>query len=131
MPPLSKRHKILKIAITRELTTATDKDTGLKIGVSTSARIFFRKYFNIPSMKATNDVINETLAHNYAGGELVHRFKLKSGEIADVKKNGSWYLIGVERMDSLDIIALQPSYKEAPDWLKKIRLERYWGKTIH
>jgi len=120
--------KLSKRAITRGITDIFDSLTGLPIGVSVTAKKYFRKW-SPESAKIRSLELDKSIASAYANAQLVHRFRLKSGEIADIKKAASWYLIGIERATEgfADVIVLQPAYKIAPEEIRKERTQEGWG----
>ena len=104
------------------------------IGVSTSARIYARRFYasqgnNIWAV-ARNDKINDLLAQDFSASEPRHRFKLKSGEIAEIRKSSTFIYVAVMRHGSYDIIVLQKAYKEPriPDISKKRLESTEWGE---
>jgi len=115
---ISKRHK--KIAGIEQAQSG--------IGVSTSARIYARRFYasqgNSVWAAARNDKVNDLLAQDFTNAEPRHRFKLKSGEIAEIRKSGTFIYVAVMRRGSYDIIVLQKAYKEPrqPE-ISKRRLE--------
>jgi hypothetical protein len=100
---------------------------GNGIGVSTSARIYARKYYagqgNSVWSMARNDKINDLLAGMFSSGNIEHRFKLKSGEIAEISNSNTFYFIAVMRRGNYDIIKIQESYKPVSEKSRKQRLE--------
>ena len=53
------------------------------VGISTKVRQYWRKYYNgVQGMLGRNDQVNYLIALDYAGAEPIHRFILKSGEVA-------------------------------------------------
>ena len=103
------------------------------IGVSTSCRIYARKFYasqgNMIWATARNDKVNDLLAQDFVSANLLHRFKLRSSEIAEIRKSGTFIYVAVMRHGSYDIIVLQKAYKEPrnPE-ISKRRLESpEWG----
>lgn len=105
--------------------------SSLGVGVSTTARIYARKYYsswgisNIAGMR--NADLNDLLAGDFLKAEPRHRFLFKSGEIAEIRKSHSFYYVAVVRSGNYDIIVIQPDYKEPPEEVRKYRLEK-WKK---
>jgi hypothetical protein len=101
---------------------------GGSIGISTSVRKYWRNYYkNVPGMLGRNDAVNYLIAMDFANGQALHRFVLRSGEVAEVRKSGHFIYIAVIRKGGRqDIIVIQPSYKEAPEEIKKKRLTKEW-----
>jgi hypothetical protein len=102
------------------------------IGVSTSARIYARRFYasqgNSVWATARNDKINDLLAQDFAASEPRHRFKLKSGETAEIRKSSTFVYVAVIRQGNYDIIVLQKAYKEPHPEISKKRLEsKEWG----
>ena len=102
------------------------------IGVTTSARIFARRYYasqgNNVWATARNDMVNDLLAQDFTNAEPKHRFKLKSGEIAEVRKSGTFFYIAAIRHGAYDILVLQQAYKEAHPEISRKRLQNdEWG----
>lgn len=101
---------------------------GGQIGVSTGVRKYWRKHFaSVPGMLGPNDQINYLIALDYNGATPVHRFVLKSGEPAEIRKSNTFYYIAVVRKTGRhDVIVIQPSIKEVPDETKKQRMTKDW-----
>lgn len=120
MNKISNRHKIAAIELTSN-----------GIGVSTSARKYVRQM--VPEItQMRNSELNEKIASDFSKAERLHRFKLRSGEIAEIRKSTNFYYIAVIRgrgtaATRLDIIVIQPAYKMVPDEIRKKRLEPGWG----
>lgn len=98
------------------------------IGISTSARIYARRFYasqgNNIWAGARNDKINDLLAQDFSASEPMHRFRLKSKEIAEIRKSGTFIYVAVMRRGAYDIIVLQKAYKEAKNpELSRRRLE--------
>lgn len=97
------------------------------IGVSTSARLYARQFYNSQGNTvwaiARNDKINDLLAQDFSAAEPRHRFKLKSGEVAEIRKSGTFIYVAVMRRGSYDIIVLQKAYKETNPEISKRRLK--------
>lgn len=101
---------------------------GGSIGISTRVRIFWRKHFaSVPKMLGTNDIVNYLIALDYNSATPLHRFILRSGEPAEIRKSHTFYYIAVIRKTGRhDIIVIQPSIKEVPEETKKSRLTKDW-----
>lgn len=127
MRPLSCRHKIVSTA------GIETPSTGGKIGVSTTARNYWRKlYSSIPGMLGNNDYINTVIASDYAGATPVHRFILKSKEPAEIRKSNSFLYVAVIRRDGKhDVMVMQKSYKEAPKEVKNYRMTDDWIRKVY
>ena len=105
------------------------------VGVSTTVRMYYRQYYaqrDVRVMQMRNAQLNEVIASDFLGAERIHRFKLRSGEIADIRKDSRFYMIGVVRgrgttETRLDVIVIQPRYREAPEAIRKERLKPGWG----
>ena len=102
------------------------------VGVSTSARIYARQFYGSQGnhiwATARNDQLNDLLAGMFASGERKHRFKLKSGEVAEIRKSDIFYFVAVIRGGTNDIIVIQKAYKETDPRISKRRLESTeWG----
>lgn len=101
------------------------------IGVSVSARKYMRAYF--PETAGVRNVdLNEMIAGDFASAEPVYRFKLRSGEIGEIRKSSKLYYVAAVRGRGTagaryDILVLQPSYKPVEENLRKRRLEPGWG----
>jgi hypothetical protein len=113
---ISKRHKIAGI-----------EQSQSGVGVSTSARIYARRFYGSQGNNiwatAPNDKVNDLLAQDFSSSSPMHRFKLKSGEIAEIRKSATFIYVAVMRHGSYDIIVLQKAYKEAKPEISKRRLE--------
>jgi hypothetical protein len=118
---LSVRHKIAAV-----------EKSSLGVGVSTSARIYARKYWaswgmgNMASMR--NADLNDVLAGDFLKAEPRHRFRLKSGEIAEIRKSKQFYYIAKMVGNTYSIIVIQSTYREAPSEISNHRLEK-WVRT--
>lgn len=118
---LSVRHK-----------TAGLESSSFGVKVSTSARIVFRKHYaswNMPQMASMRNAdVNDVLASDFLKASPEHRFRLRSGEICEIRKAKSgWYYLAKMEGSSYSIIVIQFSYKEAPDVVKKHRLQHWTG----
>lgn len=117
---LSHRHDIYKCGVF----------TSVGIGVSRSAREHWQRLFgNDPRMQGSKREINEVIARDYAaaGDNVVTRFKLRSGEKAEIRKSQSFYYVAAIRPNGQhDIIVIQPTYKEVPEKIRQRRLSPEW-----
>lgn len=101
------------------------------IGVSVSVRKYVRQY--VPNTAhMSNAELNEMIANEFAKGEPVHRFRLRSGEIAEIRRSVNFYYVAVMRGRGTadvryDVIVVQPSYKQVEEEEKKRRLQHGWG----
>lgn len=101
------------------------------VGVGSKVRMYFRQ--SMPDLAGVpNAELNEHIAGWFASGEPMHRFKLRSGEIAEIRKAQNVFFIAVIRGRGevgvrYDIIAVQPAYKAVPEDIKKHRMSPGWG----
>ena len=88
MSPISSRHK--EAAAPIELSSSG-------VGVTVSVRKYFRQanptYTHMP-----NAELNEEIASEWSGATPIHRFKLRSGEIAEVRESSGHFLIAAMRL---------------------------------
>jgi hypothetical protein len=122
MKPISLRHKIAATSI--EMSSAN-------IGVSVTARKYFRRA-NPEFAHMPNAQLNEEIATEFAKATPVYRFKLRSGEIAEVRESMGHFMIAAVRGRGTanvryDIIVVQPSFKPVREEIKKQRLQPGWG----
>ena len=115
---LSSRHNISN----RKLSAVEPTQTG--IGVSTSARLYWKKHFQgQEAMMGSNEDINSAIAMEYSTATPVWRFYLKSGEPAEIRKSRLFYMVAAVRDNDVhDVIVIQPAYKEGPQEMKEKRL---------
>jgi hypothetical protein len=101
---------------------------GGSIGISIGVRKYWRKHFaSVPGMLGTNDSVNYLIAMDYNGATPVHRFVLRSGEPAEIRKSNSFYYIAAIRFNGRhDIIVVQTAIKEPSDVAKKQRMTKEW-----
>jgi len=111
-------------------TAAIERPSGSNIGVSTAVRKYWRKYFqSVAGMQGDNDQINYLIATDYSGAQPMHRFILRSKEVAEVRKSQSFYYVAAIRSNGAhDVIVIQPSYKESDPEISKQRLTEEWLK---
>ena len=103
------------------------------VGVSTGVRKYWRKHFqSVQGMQGPNDQINYLIATDYASAEPLHRFILRSGEAAEIRKSHSFYYIAAIRKNKRhDIIVIQTTYKESPTEIKKNRMTNEWLDKVN
>lgn len=122
----------MKLSYRNKIAGLETSSFGVKI--STSARIAFRKYYsswgmnNVASMR--NADLNDVIASDFLNAEPQHRFRLRSGEIAEIRKSpkSQWYYVAKMESAGYSIIIIQHSYKEPPPEIRKHRLEK-WVNT--
>lgn len=99
------------------------------MGVTTTARMFARNLWaskgNEVWAKARNDKVNDLLAMDFAKGEPQHLFKLKTGEIAEIRSSTDFVYIAKRMGGSYVILALQANYKPVKEEISKRRLEEW------
>jgi hypothetical protein len=119
---LSIRHKISKRS------GIESPSGGGGVGVSGSARKYWRKYFqSVPNMMGPNDQINYLIASDYAGAKPLHRIILNSGEPGEIRQSSKFfYLAAIRQNRRHDVIFIQPSYKEPPEEVRNFRLTDEW-----
>ena len=120
------------MALSIRHTAGIERGTSANIGVSTSARNYWRKYYqtqNVPQMLGHNAIINELIASDYSSAKPLHRFTLRSGEDAEIRLSHKFYYIAVIRDNGQhDVIVIQPTYKEPPEEVRQRRLTEEWLK---
>ena len=109
------------------------------MGVSGTARTTAKKYYaaqqqegqgNLIWSTSNNERINDLLAMDFANAEPRTRFKLKTGEVAEIRKSHSseFYYIAAMRRGTYDILVLQTGMKDVDPKISKRRLESIeWG----
>ena len=118
----------------RHITAAIERSS-LGIGISTSCRKYLRAYYSrqgVDSMRMNNKELNDVIASDFASARPLHRFKLRSKEIAEIRKSHDFVYIAAIRgrgtaSAQYDIIVVQPTWKEAPEEVRKYRLKPGWG----
>ena len=110
--------------------------TSMGGGVSTAVRKYWRAYYkqkNVPSMLGDNKIVNEIIYGDAAKATPMHRFLLKSGEVAEIRKSSVFYYVIVYRSGAsrIDVIAIQPSFKAAPPEISKSRMTPEWLQKDH
>ena len=103
---LSKRQKIAGI-----------EQSTMGIGVSTSVRIYARKYYAGWGMsdmaKMRNADLNNIIAQDFAKSEPKTQFKLRDGSIGEIRKSSHFYYLGRKRPDgNYDVLVIQQGYKQ-------------------
>jgi hypothetical protein len=98
------------------------------IGVSRTAVLKWQETRpNQNNMEAVYNIRNE-----YAAATPIHRFILKSGEPAEIRKSSSCLFISAIRVTGQHhIIVLQQSYKPVPDRLRDYRMTDEWVRKVH
>ena len=101
---------------------------GGSIGISIKVRKYWRQHFaNVPGMLGPNDTINYLIALDYNGATPVHRFILRSGEPAEIRKSNTFYYIAAIRANGRhDIIVVQTGIKEPAAASNKSRMTQDW-----
>ncbi len=122
MKPISSRQKIA--ATPMEMSSSN-------IGVSVTARKYFRRV-NPEFAHMPNAQLNEEIAAEFAKATPVYRFKLRSGEIAEIRESMGHFMIAVMRGRGTsnvryDVIVVQPSLKPVREEIRKQRLQPGWG----
>lgn len=105
------------------------------IGISVAARKYIRAYYRqqgVDAMQMNNKKLNEVIAADFASANPLHRFRLRSGEIAEIRKSHDFVYIAAIRgrgtaASQFDVIFVQPTWKEAPEEVRKYRLKPGWG----
>lgn len=101
-----------------------EKEAGIElskngIGVTTTARMAARAYYQSQGnelwAKARNDRINDLLASDFQGATPEHRYLLKSGDVAEVRRSNMFLYIAAMRRGSYDILLIPNSYSEPTD----------------
>lgn len=115
---LSNRHKVAAI-----------EPSSFGIGVSTGVRKYFREYYAKSGVDAMaglrNKELNDVIAADFQKAQVLHRFKLKSGEVGEFRKSHNFYYLGVIRSGGgkYDVIAVQPSIKDVSEKVRKKRMD--------
>lgn len=99
------------------------------IGVTTTARMYARQHWaaqgNTVWAAARNDKVNDWIAMDFQSSEPKHLFKLKSGEIAEIRRSQDFVYISKRTGGSYVIMVMQPAYKEVKDEISKRRFEEW------
>jgi hypothetical protein len=116
------------------LSDAAIEQSSIGIGVSVSARKYWRSYWaqrNLPSMLGRNQQVNEVIGGDFKSAQPLHRFWLKSGEPAEIRRSNNFYYVAAMRGPSkYDVIVIQSRYKEGispessketlkPEWITR------------
>jgi len=109
---------------------AAIESSSMGVGVSVSARKYWRAYYtqkNMPNMLGDNKSVNEYIAGDFSGAAPLHRFWLRSGEAAEIRRSHDFYYVAAMRGPSkYDIIVIQPRWREAPGDISKERFTPEW-----
>lgn len=109
---------------------AAIEPSSMGIGVSVAARKYWRAYWaqhNMPQMLGDNKQVNEYIAGDFQGAQPIHRFWLKSGEPAEIRRSHNFYYVAAMRGPSkYDVIVIQPRWHEAPGEISQQRLKPEW-----
>lgn len=109
---------------------AAIEKSSLGIGVSVMARKYWRAYYaqkGVANMLGDNAFVNDAIAGDFANAQYVHRFWLRSGEPAEIRKSHDFYYVAAMRGPSqYDIIVIQPRYREAPSEISQERQKPEW-----
>lgn len=118
MKKISYRQKIAEIELAQN-----------GLGVTTTARMYARQYWagqgNEVWARARNDKVNDWLALDFMRSEPKHLFKLKSGEVAEIRRSTDFSYIAKRMGGSYVIMVLQPTYKEVKEEISKSRFEEW------
>lgn len=122
----------MKLISSRHKTAAAPMEmSSSNIGVSVTARKYFRQA-NPDFAHMPNAQLNEEIAAEFAKATPIYRFKLKTGEIAEVRESMGHFLIAAIRgrgTESVryDVIVVQPSLKPVREEIRKQRMQPGWG----
>ena len=118
----------MKQLSTRHIAAIEVPSGGGNVGISSSVRKFWRKHFSsVPAMLGPNDSVNYQIALDAANAQPQHRFLLRSGEVAEIRKSHTFvYIVVLRKTGRQDVIVIQPSFKEAPEEIKKQRMTKEW-----
>jgi len=116
---------------------AAIEPSSMGVGVSTSVRKYVRNYYakqgvdNMASLR--NKELNDVVAADFLKASPLHRFKLRSGEVAEIRKSHAFYYIAKVRKGGggYDLIVIQSAIKQPSEEVRKKRLEQGWGGVIH
>ena len=103
------------------------------VGISTTARLYARKYYAAwgwaDMAKMRNADLNDILGKDFIQAEPKHKFRLRTGDVAEIRKSQSMYYVAAIRNNSYDIIAIQPGYKVSEYSEERLKDED-WGSNI-
>ncbi len=122
----------MKLISSRQKIAATPMEvSSSNVGVSVTARKYFRRV-NPEFAHMPNAQLNEEIAAEFAKATPVYRFKLRSGEIAEIRESMGHFMIAVMRGRGTsnvryDVIVVQPSLKPVREEIRKQRLQPGWG----
>ena len=107
------------------------------MGVTDTARKKAKEYYagqdqggqgNLIWSTSPDDRINDLLTMDFEAAQTEWRFKLKSGEVAEIRKSSTFYYIAAMRRGTYDILVLQTGMKPVNPKSIKRRLESIeWG----
>jgi hypothetical protein len=110
--------------------SAAIEKSSLGIGVSVMARKYWRGYYaqqGVANMLGDNAFVNDAIAGDFSNAQPLHRFWLRSGEPAEIRRSHAFYYVAAMRGPSqYDIIVIQSRYKESDPELSKRRLTPEW-----
>lgn len=116
---------------------AAIEPSSMGVGVSTSVRKYVRNYYAKQGVDAMasmrNKELNDVLASDFLKVQPLHRFRLRSGEVGEIRKSHAFYYVAKIRKGGggYDIIVVQPAIKPPSEEVRKKRLEQGWGGVIH
>ena len=107
--------------------------SSLGIGISTTARLYWRKYYsqhNTPNMALLpNAQLNTIMGSDFKNAKPLHRFKLKDGSKAEIRKSHDFFYLAKISSGTYDILTIQAAYKEATPEISQRRLTPGWLET--
>lgn len=119
---------------------AAIENSSMGVGVSTSARLFFRNYYQtrgVDSMSSLrNNELNDVIASDFlkawgngSGAGAIHKFKLKDGSVGLFAKSAAfYYLAKMDKGGKISIISVQSAIKNPSEQVRKLRLQdKQWG----
>lgn len=104
------------------------------VGVSTSARKYMRKFYENRGVMSIafmrNDKINSMIAYDFIEAQPLHRFRLKDGTVAEIRKSkGGFFYIAAFRNGAYDVLSIQSHMKDVPERVRNYRLrQEYLGE---
>ena len=112
---------------------AAIEQSSMGVGVSTTARMYWRAYWsqkNMPQMLGANKEVNEYIAGDFKGATPMHRFWLtKAGAPvpAEIRRSHNFYYVAkMQGPSKYDVIAIQPRYVETDPERSKQTLTQEW-----